>query len=60
MSIHTRLDRETNIDSVVKDALDSLPMQDVDFKKFGASFTLLEQSFSFWFNQLNDLNYTMR
>ena len=35
-------------------------MQDVDFKKFGASFTLLEQSFSFWFNQLNDLNYTMR
>ena len=45
LSIHTRLDHETNISPVIKEALDAIPMTDRDFKEFGGSFALVEQSF---------------
>lgn len=48
--IHQRLDHEVDISMTIKNALDALPMQDAEFKKFGGSFTLVEQSFAFWYN----------
>lgn len=59
-NIHKRLDFEVDISMTIKNALDELPMQDADFKKFGGTFTLVEQSFAFWYNQLLDYHNSLK